>query len=151
MNRKEKKQVKLNDRSKEIMINKDNNSIELTANSIEAISKSKEGTTSLKLEQLENGNIKITQNIENKCEHIIGMLNDYDNTYNITLKQLKHYIKQEQEQYEYEIKNYPDVARKPFNLSDYMDRRKSTNLTRYNFCPICGRKIDWKNIKENDK
>ena len=54
------------------MKNKDNNSIELTensieltANSIKAVANSKEGTTTLKLEQLENGNIKITQNIEN--------------------------------------------------------------------------------------
>lgn len=27
---------------------------------------------------------------------------------------------------------------------DYYDRRKSTNLLRFNFCPICGEKIIWK-------
>lgn len=27
--------------------------------------------------------------------------------------------------------------------------RKSTNLTRFDFCPYCGKKIDWKEIREN--
>ena len=31
-----------------------------------------------------------------------------------------------------------------YNLKDYYDRRKSTNLTRFNFCPMCGKKIIWK-------
>ena len=31
-----------------------------------------------------------------------------------------------------------------YNLKDYYDRRKATNLTRFNFCPMCGKKINWK-------
>ena len=37
---------------------------------------------------------------------------------------------------------------KEWTLKDYCDRRKSTNLSRFDFCPACGKKIDWKRIKE---
>ena len=34
-----------------------------------------------------------------------------------------------------------------YTLKDYGDRRKSTNLTRFYFCPECGEKIDWITIR----
>jgi hypothetical protein len=38
-----------------------------------------------------------------------------------------------------------------YTLKDYCDMRKSTDLSRFKFCPYCGKKIDWKKIKrEND-
>lgn len=30
---------------------------------------------------------------------------------------------------------------------NYCDKRTSTNLTQFNYCPLCGKKIDWKAIK----
>ncbi len=41
-----------------------------------------------------------------------------------------------------------DKPKDPYTLKDYADRRKSTNLRRFEFCPICGKKIDWKKIKK---
>lgn len=35
-----------------------------------------------------------------------------------------------------------------YTLEDYVDRRKSTNITRFEYCPYCGEKINWKSIKE---
>ena len=35
-----------------------------------------------------------------------------------------------------------------YTLEDYADRRKSTNITRFEYCPCCGEKINWKSIKE---
>jgi hypothetical protein len=39
---------------------------------------------------------------------------------------------------------------KEWSLKDYCDKRRSTNLTRFDYCPECGKKIDWKRIKEAD-
>ena len=39
---------------------------------------------------------------------------------------------------------------KEWTLKDYCDKRKSTNLSRFDFCPECGKKIDWKRIKDGE-
>ena len=39
---------------------------------------------------------------------------------------------------------------KEYTLKDYCDKRKSTNLTRFEYCPYCGSKIDWKKIKNRE-
>lgn len=33
-----------------------------------------------------------------------------------------------------------------YTIKDYTDRRKSTNITRFEYCPFCGEKINWKTI-----
>ena len=38
-----------------------------------------------------------------------------------------------------------------YPLSDYTDRRKSTNITQFDFCPFCGEKIDWKQLRKVSK
>lgn len=35
---------------------------------------------------------------------------------------------------------------KPFDIQDYRNKRKKTNLKRFNYCPLCSKKIDWKMI-----
>ena len=89
-------------------------------------------------------------NIE-KCECCIGIINDYDNTSMVTLDDLKYHIK---DRLELKQAFEKDVLFKDYNhgikcwtLADYCDKRKSTNLTRFNYCPLCGKKIDWKAIK----
>lgn len=68
---------------------------------------------------------------DNSCVCYIGLLHDYDNTDVITLEELKAHIE----------------MRTVYTMSDYCDRRKSTDLTRFNYCPMCGKKIDWKAMK----
>ena len=90
------------------------------------------------------------ENIE-KCECCIGIINDYDNTSMVTLDGLKNHIKDRLElkqAFERDVL-FKDYHRgiKGWTLADYCDRRKSTNLTRFNYCPLCGKKIDWKAIK----
>ena len=34
-----------------------------------------------------------------------------------------------------------------YSLSDYGDKRKRTDVIRFNYCPECGKKIDWSAIK----
>ena len=44
-------------------------------------------------------------------------------------------------------KNFYDL----FTLKQYADRRRSTDLTRFSFCPDCGKRIDWKSIAEEPR
>ena len=79
------------------------------------------------------------ENIE-KCECIIGIRYDYENTDIVTLADLKEHIET--------MKKLPSYFhKKPYELADYCDRRKSTDLIQFNYCPLCGKKIDWKAIK----
>lgn len=85
------------------------------------------------------------------CKCYIGIINDYDNTGMATLDGLKLHIKDSLELkrafetdplyagYEHGINGW--------TLEDYCDKRKNTDLTRFEYCPMCGRKIDWKAIK----
>lgn len=50
----------------------------------------------------------------------------------------------------YELNLPPSFCWKEYTLQDYADKRKSTNLIRFDFCPYCGRKIDWKKIKNEE-
>lgn len=85
------------------------------------------------------------------CKCYIGIINDYENTRMTTLYGLKLHIKESLYMkqafetdplyvgYEHGIKDW--------TLADYCDKRKNTDLTRFEYCPMCGRKIDWKAIK----
>ena len=85
------------------------------------------------------------ENIE-KCECWIGVLYDYDDTRIVNLEDLKKNIQEQKEYAEWKAKTY-GVNEKHYTLDDYCDKRKSTDLTRFNYCPLCGKKIDWKAIK----
>ena len=69
---------------------------------------------------------------EHEC--VIGIINDYECTREVTISALKEHIEWHNGYYK---------------LADYADRRKSTDLTRFTYCPYCGKKIDWKKIREN--
>ena len=77
---------------------------------------------------------------------LIGILNDYENTQAVTEFGLKEHIKDRNglQQYEKDLGIEPS---KVYSLSDYCDRRKSTDLFRFNYCPVCAKKIEWGEIK----
>ena len=87
------------------------------------------------------------ENIE-KCECVIGIRNAYEDTDLITLEELKKRI-EEENQLEERHKDcvWLQSIFNKYTLEDYCDKRKSTDLTRFNYCPLCGKKIDWKAIK----
>lgn len=80
---------------------------------------------------------------EHEC--IIGVLLDYENTDLITFRELKQRAEQRSEIF----KNggYVCSVAGVYDLDDYLDKRKNTNIVRFNYCPICGEKIDWKGLK----
>ena len=45
------------------------------------------------------------------------------------------------------LKGCTYLRRKEWTLADYGDKRKRTNLTRFDYCPECGKAIDWKAIR----
>ena len=83
---------------------------------------------------------------EHEC--CIGQWLDYDNTHLITLNELKEEIRHNNETYRYAIKEFGISIGKIMLLSDYFDGRRSTNLYRFDYCPYCGNKIDWKKMKK---
>lgn len=88
-------------------------------------------------------------NVTGEC--VIGELYNYDNTQLVNPTQLKSYI---QQNIDLENSMYKEFAllgyrkRRVYSLADYCDKRKTTNLIRFKFCPCCGQEIDWKKIKE---
>ena len=86
------------------------------------------------------------------CEHIIGLIYKTDCTEFVTLDGLKKHIAEQKELKEAFEK---DEVFRQFNfgisvweLSDYGDRRKTTDLHRFNHCCDCGARIDWEGIKD---
>lgn len=82
-----------------------------------------------------------------KC--YIGMITDYDDTRMVTLDKLKEHIEGRESFAEYWNKFHDEhLAIKTYSLIDYCDKRKSTDLTQFRYCPLCGKKIDWKAIRK---
>lgn len=82
-------------------------------------------------------------------ECVIGLMHDYEDIDLVTVSELKEHIKRQVEIREY----YHAVGLKEpmvWTLMDYTDKRRGTNLTRFSFCPECGKKIDWKVIRKEE-
>ena len=66
---------------------------------------------------------------------VIGIFDHYEYYYLVSLEELFEETK--------------DTSNK-YAMKDYSDRRRSTNLQRFNFDPFTGNKIDW-NVVKNHK
>lgn len=86
--------------------------------------------------------------MEHEC--VIGLLYKGGDSELATLSELKEHVldrvADNQTLRNLNIKNNW-LYRQEWTLKDYADKRKSTNLTRFEYCPICGKKIDWKAIR----
>lgn len=80
-------------------------------------------------------------------ECVIGLLHSGDSSELVTLINLEEYIFDTEQHNRALPKHLKWASRVVWSLRDYADRRKSTNLTRFNNCPECGQKIDWKSIR----
>ena len=86
------------------------------------------------------------------CDCIIGLLNrGYEGCELVTLQQLKDRIAEKRDYNEVMVPMYATeptgLLCKVWQLRDYGDFRKSTDLARFNNCPYCGKQIDWKKIR----
>ena len=88
-------------------------------------------------------------------ECIIGILNGYD-CYDcsvlVTLYELKKHIQKniewnERLEEDPSLRNISHLYKKRLSMRDYADKRKLTDLTRFDYCPVCGKKINWADIR----
>ena len=84
---------------------------------------------------------------------VIGIRYYYEETDLVTLDWLKKHI-EETASFNKRVKEdgvYGDwILRREWSLKDYCDKRKDTDLSRFDYCPYCGKKIEWNKIKEDD-
>ena len=85
------------------------------------------------------------------CEHIVGLLHYTDYSDLATLDELREHIEEKVKynQYAKEI-GLLDAVCKQWSIRQYADWRVSTDLKRFVYCPKCGKKIDWKTIRESE-
>ena len=85
-------------------------------------------------------------------ECIIGLLHYIDYSDLVTMYELEQHIQENIEQNEQLdripfLRNYPYLYNKWLSTRDYTDKRKKTNLKRFDYCPVCGKKINWADIR----
>jgi hypothetical protein len=91
-----------------------------------------------------------------KHDCCIGLYHEVDNSFLVTLDGLKREIEDTiylnniaKDEYGH-VEGYERLLHKEYLLKEYADRRKSTNLTRFSYCPYCGRQIDWAALRKDD-
>lgn len=90
-----------------------------------------------------------------KHDCIIGLLYHWDYSKLVTLRELKRHIEDNRE-YNESLRADPvfrdakELYVKIWTLKSYGDKRKNTNLTRFDYCPECGKAIDWEAIRMED-
>ena len=72
-----------------------------------------------------------------KSECLIGVYYDYEDTKLVTFDNLVR-----------EARESERLGISAYSLKDYLNKRKNTNLHRFLYCPECGEKIDWNELKE---
>ncbi len=86
--------------------------------------------------------------MEHECS--IGMLSHVEHGEVSTVSDIQKYVELQKEMVEIDKSIYPNGSRFKWNtdITIYFDKRRSCNLERFNFCPHCGNKIDWKGLRE---
>lgn len=87
--------------------------------------------------------------MEHEC--IIGLIHIVDDSQLVTLQGLRNHIKDNRLFNAYAFRMGCGMIRKIYTVADYADKRKATNLRRFDFCPECGKAIGWKQIRKDAK
>lgn len=82
-----------------------------------------------------------------KCGCVVGILADYETSRMVTIEMLEKSVEYEMESY---ISNFEKgiEAQELYSLDDYFNKEKNTDLTRFEYCPKCGKKIDWEQLRK---
>lgn len=80
------------------------------------------------------------------CDHWLGILNSYNQTDENNLY-FDDYIKKLHQLHEISIELAKhNMARAPIFSKSYLDRRQGFS-TLFDFCPVCGAKLNWKELR----
>lgn len=79
---------------------------------------------------------------------IIGIWNEYEDYYLITYNDLKEKVREYNDKCDLFNRVWHTTEYKTKTILDFLDKRKSTNLTHFNNCPYCGKEIDWKQLRK---
>lgn len=79
---------------------------------------------------------------------IIGEINDWENTRLVTVASLVEHIKENLKHERFRVEVCKCEPRQVYTLKEYGDMRYNSDLTRFHYCPMCGARIDWKQIKD---
>ena len=83
-------------------------------------------------------------------ECYIGILHITDNSEMATVRDVGEHIEEGNRFNEYAESMGLPIRRPVWSMKEYADKRRSTDLKRFDFCPECGKKIDWKRIKDGE-
>ena len=82
---------------------------------------------------------------------MIGVLFKNEGSYLVTYSRLKQ-MTDEDHAFDKMMKLDPLYSEfyigSKYTLKDYLDKRKRTNLQRFDFCPYCGEEIDWHGLRK---
>jgi len=81
------------------------------------------------------------------CDCWIAILNDYDQSETNNLYLSNYEVLLETRSFYSKTMERLTGAWEAFEPKDYIDRRKSMS-TMFNFCPNCGKKINWRSLRK---
>ena len=82
-----------------------------------------------------------------KCNCWIGILNSYDQS-DTNYLYMDDYVEKIKQRVDTSLMLSKTLFHdKVFVMKDYIDGRKSMSI-RFKYCPLCARKINWKEIRE---
>ena len=81
--------------------------------------------------------------VSNSCDCFIGFLSGEDIRLSDIKRQVEDVVKLQPE-----LKKYGLLKGEPLTAKQLVDGRKGY-ISRFNFCPYCGKYIDWKTILNN--
>lgn len=85
--------------------------------------------------------------METKCNHLLGILNSFNQTDENNLY-LNSYVEKLYQLSETSIELAKhNMARAPIFPKSYIDKRKGF-ATLFNYCPYCGEKLNWKKLRQ---
>jgi hypothetical protein len=81
--------------------------------------------------------------VSNSCDCFIGFLSGEDIKLSDIKRQVEDVVKLQSE-----LKKYGLLKGEPLTAKQLVDGRKGY-ISRFNFCPYCGKTIDWKTVLNN--
>lgn len=88
--------------------------------------------------------------LKNKCNHIIGIWYENDNTYSVNIDNLKEELNGIKNYNKFKKENGYDDLLKEYTLEDCFNKN-CDSFELFNYCPYCGEEIKLEKVGSNDE